>query len=91
MLQSDVVIWLQRYQRSDLKRGSISLARQIESAEVASATYELEVGQRISRQNDFDGRQIRKKYGCDWLIVFKMAKACDWLLYFDFDGRQIRI
>jgi hypothetical protein len=29
MLQSDAVIWFQRYQRSDLKRGSISLARQI--------------------------------------------------------------
>jgi hypothetical protein len=25
MLQSDAVIWFQRYQRSDLKRGSISL------------------------------------------------------------------
>jgi hypothetical protein len=29
VLQSDAVIWFQRYQRSDLKRGSISLARQI--------------------------------------------------------------
>jgi hypothetical protein len=30
MLQSDAVIWFQRYQRSDLKRGSISLARLID-------------------------------------------------------------
>jgi hypothetical protein len=29
MLQSDAVIWFQRYQRSDPKRGSISLTRQI--------------------------------------------------------------
>jgi hypothetical protein len=29
MLQSDAVIWFQRYQRCDLKRGSLSLAHQI--------------------------------------------------------------
>jgi hypothetical protein len=38
-------------------------------AEVAIATYELEVEHRISRWNDFDGSQIRKKHGCDWLIL----------------------
>jgi hypothetical protein len=32
MLQSDAVIWFQRYQRRDLKRGSILLARQIAKA-----------------------------------------------------------
>jgi hypothetical protein len=29
MLQSDAVIWFQKYQSSDVKRGSISLDRQI--------------------------------------------------------------
>jgi hypothetical protein len=34
MLQSDAVIWFQRYQKSYLKRGSISLTRQIGQTEV---------------------------------------------------------
>jgi hypothetical protein len=31
MMQSDAVIWFLGHQRSDLKRGSISLARQIDT------------------------------------------------------------
>jgi hypothetical protein len=38
-------------------------------AYLISYTYELEVEHRISQRNDFDGRQIRKKHGCDWLIL----------------------
>jgi hypothetical protein len=34
MLQSDAVIWFQRYQRIDLKRGLISLACQTDKMEV---------------------------------------------------------
>jgi hypothetical protein len=58
MLQSDAVIWFQRYQSSDLKRGSISLARQIDACAEsllkkmgALTTYSISTRVRVQREN----------------------------------------
>jgi hypothetical protein len=49
MLQSDVVIWFQRYQRSDLKRGSISLARQIVIKVLVRSTFLWHIERSVMR------------------------------------------
>jgi hypothetical protein len=67
MLQSDAVIWFQRYQRSDLKRGSISL-RQIESEadwSIRVATNAiLRAGSELHSKNDC--------YMCSEWLLFKV-------------------